>query len=99
MAKPVARVGDSVPYVCRRGDTTFSGVGTITEGSSDTDANGKPISRDGDACDCGPCGTGYIEADAKNVVNGVPVARIGNNVRIVDGSAHISTGSPNIDSD
>jgi hypothetical protein len=99
LPKPVARVGDPVPYVCVRGDSVFSGTGQVIQGSSRSKANGSPLARSGDQCDCGPCGIGVIQATAKNLADGVPIARQGDNVQIVAGFAFISQGSPDVSSD
>ena len=93
MPKQVARVGDGVRYVCRRGKHTFQGIGRITRGSRNDFVDGKAMALDGGACNCGPCGIGIIRATAVHHGNGRKIARIGDLVRIVAGRAKIIRAS------
>lgn len=93
MSKPVARLGDSVPYVCIRGDDIISGIGSIVTASSNVNSDGAPIARDGDQADCGLCGIGTIRATSQHNVNGKPIATLGDQVEISGGYAYISSAS------
>lgn len=93
MGKQVARVGDSVPYVCVRGDDIISGTGSIITGSQNVNTDSRPIAKDGDSADCGLCGIGTIRASGHHNVNGTPIATIGDQVEISGGYAYISSAS------
>jgi uncharacterized Zn-binding protein involved in type VI secretion len=95
----VAREGDSVRYTCVVGDKVVSGTGSVYRGSSNIKAEGRQIARDGDLCNCGPCGFGTIKSTAKNKANGKPVARIYDLVRLRTGQGRIVTGAKRTSSD
>lgn len=99
MAKPVAKIGDPVPYTCVRGDKVYSGTGVVIEGDYTVRVNGQPMAFDGAACACGPCGIGNIQATSKNTVGGKKIARQGDSVIIPAGSGYVSQGSQNVSSD
>jgi uncharacterized Zn-binding protein involved in type VI secretion len=93
MSKRAASVGDLVRYQCVLGDTVVNGVGTIIQGSQNTNAEGAPLARDGDRVNCGPCGTGIIQATAKNRCNGKKIARIDDVVKLPTGQGRIITAT------
>ena len=99
MAKRVAVQGDLVRYTCVVGDKVVNGIGTISQGSSDVNAEGRQLARDGDPCNCGPCGTGRIIATAKNRANGKKIARIDDTVQLPTGSGRVITATVTVSSD
>ena len=74
-------------------------VGTIIQGSLDTNINNLPVARLYDEVehDCPHCGTGYISsASATLKANGIRVARLGDEVTYPGGSGVITTSSPDV---
>ena len=93
-----ARVTDEHRGVCSHGAPCcpHNVVGTITNGSPDTNINGLRAARLNDPVEhnCPHCGTGYISSASGTVsINGIPAARLGDEVTYPGGSGTITTAS------
>jgi uncharacterized Zn-binding protein involved in type VI secretion len=100
----VARLTDEHRGICGHGAPCcpHSVVGTIIEGSPDTNANALPVARLNDNVihDCPHCGTGYVSSASDTViVNGRGVARLGDSVTYPGGGGTITTASPDVIAD
>ena len=98
---PFARKTDEHRGICTHGAPCcpHSVVGTIVEGSLDTNVNTLPAARLNDAVehDCPHCGTGYISSASGTVkVNGRGAARLGDTVTYPGGSGKITISSDNV---
>ena len=98
----VARKTDEHRGICGHGAPCcpHNVVGTIIQGSPDTNANGLPVARlnnDEVEHDCPHCGTGYIStASATFGANGIGVARLGGEVTYPGGAGVITIASPDV---
>ena len=97
----VARKTDEHRGICSHGlpCCPHNVVGTIIQGSPDTNANSLPVARLNDEVehDCPHCGTGYIStASATLRANGIGIARLGDEVTYPGGSGNITIASPDV---
>ena len=93
-----ARVTDEHRGICGHGAPCcpHSVVGTIVQGSPDTNINGLAAARLNDAVvhNCPHCGTGYVSSASGTVnINGIPAARLGDSVTYPGGGGTITTAS------
>ena len=97
----VARVTDEHQGICDHGMSCcpHNVVGTIVEGSPNTNANGLSVARlnDNVVHNCPHCGTGYVSSCSGTVkANGIGVARLGDSVTYPGGVGTITTASPDV---
>ncbi|GHU52648.1 hypothetical protein AGMMS49975_08890 [Clostridia bacterium] len=97
----VARKTDTHKGICSHGAPCcpHSVTGIIIEGSPNSNANGLPVARFGDAVEhnCPHCGTGNVSSASGTVnANGKGVARLGDTVTYPGGSGTIVTASENV---
>jgi len=96
-----ARVTDEHRGICNHGAPCCPHivVGTIVEGSPDTNINGLAAARLNDAVvhNCPHCGTGFVSSASGTVrANGIGVARLGDSVTYPGGGGTITTASGNV---
>ena len=96
-----ARVTDEHRGICGHGAPCcpHSVVGTIVEGSPDTNINGLPAARLGDLVihNCPHCGIGWVTSSSGTVnINGRGAARLGDVVTYPGGGGVITTASGDV---
>ena len=97
----LARVTDEHRGICGHGAPCcpHSVVGTIIQGSPDTNANGLPVARLNDSIEhnCPHCGTGHVSSCSSTVkANGIGVARLGDSVTYPGGGGTITIASGDV---
>lgn len=97
----VAREGDIIEGICDHDDICCPHfvTGRFVEASGNTYAQGKGIIREGDMCrtTCPHCGIGWAHGHSDTCyVNGRPVHRMGDSVRLGGGWGQTVEASPNL---
>jgi uncharacterized Zn-binding protein involved in type VI secretion len=97
----IARRGDRIEGICSHGALCCPHhvTGVFVEASGNAFAQGQGIVREGDMCrtSCPHCGAGWAHAHSNTCyVNGKPVHRLGDAVRLGGGWGRSVEASPNV---